>query len=85
MLRINIIEIEDDSGAYANRYIPFAVDPAEFIGKKVLAGLRCYQGRRETQDRGRVNDNEEARVKRMKEYLHLHIALSLSTQLSLSV
>lgn len=67
VLQINIIEIEDDGGAYANRYMPFAVDPAEFVGKRVLAVPRCCQNRRGTQDRGRVNDNVEARDKRMKE------------------
>lgn len=33
----NIIEIENDNGVYANTWLLFAVDPVEFIGKKVLA------------------------------------------------
>ncbi|PMD60192.1 uncharacterized protein K444DRAFT_643133 [Hyaloscypha bicolor E] len=37
VLQINIIEIDNDGGAYTNEYLPFAVDPAEYIGKKVLA------------------------------------------------
>ena len=56
VLQINIIEIEDDNGAYANEHMPFAVDLAEFVGKKVLAVPRCCQKRKGTQDRGRVND-----------------------------
>ncbi|KAE9972752.1 hypothetical protein BLS_003910 [Venturia inaequalis] len=37
VLQINIVEIEDDGGVYANMYNPFDIDPAEYIGKKVLA------------------------------------------------
>ena len=55
MLQINIIEIEDDGGVYANTWLLFAVDPTEFIGKKVLAVPRCCQKRKGTQDRWRVN------------------------------
>ncbi|KAJ3562433.1 hypothetical protein NPX13_g8568 [Xylaria arbuscula] len=29
VLQINIIEIEDDNGVYANKYMPFYVDPAD--------------------------------------------------------
>lgn len=63
VLQINVIEIEDDAGAYAKEHMPFTVDPAEFIGKKVLAVLRCCQKRRGTQDRGRVNDGVIVRDK----------------------
>lgn len=55
MLQINIIEIEDDGGVYANTWLSFAVDPTEFIGKRVLAVPRCCQKRKGTQDRWRVN------------------------------
>lgn len=65
VLQINIIEIQDDDGAYANESLPFAVDPADFVGKKVLAVPRCCQKRKGTQDRGRVNDNVQARDQRM--------------------
>ncbi|KAJ5712478.1 hypothetical protein N7493_008946 [Penicillium malachiteum] len=34
VLQINIIEIEDDAGVYANKYNPFVIDPKEYIGKK---------------------------------------------------
>lgn len=51
VLQINIIEIEDDNGVYANTVLSFAVDPAEFIGRKVLAVPRCCQKRAGTQDR----------------------------------
>lgn len=56
VLQINIVEIEDDGGAYANKYNPLEIDPAEYIGKKVLAVPRCCQNRRGTTDRRRVND-----------------------------
>lgn len=55
VLQINIIEIEEDNGVYANTWLLFAVDPAEFIGKRVLAVPRCCQKRKGTQDRWRVN------------------------------
>ncbi|KAI0896288.1 hypothetical protein F4806DRAFT_57277 [Annulohypoxylon nitens] len=56
VLQINIIEIDDDGGAYANKYLPFVVDPAEYTGKKILAVPRCCQKRKGTQDRARIND-----------------------------
>ncbi|KAI0196530.1 hypothetical protein EV127DRAFT_416792 [Xylaria flabelliformis] len=65
VLQINIIEIEDDNGVYANTYMPFHVDPAEYAGKKVLAVPRCCQKRKGTTDRGRVNegvDRKEGRI-----------------------
>ncbi|OBT68141.1 hypothetical protein VE03_01613 [Pseudogymnoascus sp. 23342-1-I1] len=34
VLQINIVEIEDDGGTYANKYNPFDIDPAEYIGRK---------------------------------------------------
>ncbi|ESZ95234.1 hypothetical protein SBOR_4346 [Sclerotinia borealis F-4128] len=55
VLQINIVEIEDDGGVYANRYNPFDIDPAEYVGKKVLAVPRCCQNRKGTTDRLRVN------------------------------
>ncbi|GAB1312194.1 SnoaL-like domain-containing protein [Madurella fahalii] len=63
VLQINIIELEIDSGpfahggAYANEYLLFAIDPADYIGKKVLAVPRCCQKRKGTQDRMRVNSS----------------------------
>lgn len=62
MLQINIIEIEDDNGVYANTWLSFEVDPMEFIGKKVLAVPRCCQKRKGTQDRWRVNALVDQRV-----------------------
>ncbi|EFY93091.1 hypothetical protein J3459_011436 [Metarhizium acridum] len=56
VLQINIIEIENDGGVYAASTLPFTVDPADYIGIKVLAVPRCCQKRKGTQDRGRVND-----------------------------
>ncbi|GAP84113.2 putative arginine deiminase type-3 [Rosellinia necatrix] len=66
VLQINIIEIEDDNGVYANTYIPFHVDVAEYAGKRVLAVPRCCQKRKGTTDRRRVNegvDRKEGRVR----------------------
>ncbi|KAK3294856.1 uncharacterized protein B0H64DRAFT_401747 [Chaetomium fimeti] len=63
VLQINILELETASGpfangeAYANRYLRFAVDVADYVGKKVLAVPRCCQRRRGTQDRARVNSS----------------------------
>ncbi|KAK4454061.1 hypothetical protein QBC34DRAFT_394148 [Podospora aff. communis PSN243] len=61
VLQINIIELEVDEGpfargaVYANHHLLFAVDPAGYAGKKVLAVPRCCQKRKGTQDRARVN------------------------------
>ena len=49
--------MDDDGGVYANTYLPFTVDPAEYTGKRVLAVPRCCQKRKGTQDRMRVNDS----------------------------
>ena len=65
VLQINIAEIEDDNGVYANRYNSFNIDPAEYIGKKVLAVPRCCQKRKGTTDQKRVNDAVNARDKRV--------------------
>jgi hypothetical protein len=62
VLQINIIEIEDDNGVYANTWLPFAVDPVEYIEKKVLAVPRCCQKRKGSQDRWRVNALVDQRV-----------------------
>ncbi|KAJ5669362.1 hypothetical protein N7462_010432 [Penicillium macrosclerotiorum] len=62
VLQINIIEIENDNGAYASEGLLFAVDPTDFIGKKVLAIPRCCQERKGTQDRWRVNAGVDYRI-----------------------
>ena len=46
VLQINVIEIEDDRGIYANENNPFVIDHTEYIGKKVLAVLRFCQKRK---------------------------------------
>ncbi|TVY14154.1 hypothetical protein LARI1_G007782 [Lachnellula arida] len=56
VLQINIMEIEDDGGIYANKYSRFRIDPADYTGKKVLALPRCCQTRKGTTDRRRVNE-----------------------------
>ncbi|EXU98841.1 hypothetical protein X797_008078 [Metarhizium robertsii] len=47
--------VDEDGGEYANTYLPFTVDPAEYMGKKILAVPRCCQRRKGTIDRSRVN------------------------------
>lgn len=65
VLQINIIEIGADGGVYANEHLPFPVNPAGFVGKKVLAiPIFCLR-RKGTQDRGRVNDGVEMREGRL--------------------
>jgi hypothetical protein len=61
VLQINIIEIEDDGGIYANENNCFEIDPADFTGKKVLAVPRCCQKRKGTTDQRRINDGVNAR------------------------
>lgn len=72
VLQINIIELEIDEGPFANgveyahQCLLFTVNPADYIGKKVLAVPRCRQKRRGTQDRGRINSSVAERDARMK-------------------
>ena len=47
--------MDEDEGQYANTCLPFTVNPAEYIGKKILAVPRCCQKRKGTTDRSRVN------------------------------
>ncbi|OTA91911.1 hypothetical protein M434DRAFT_75445 [Hypoxylon sp. CO27-5] len=63
VLQINIIEVDDDEGAYANTSLSFVVDPADYMGKKILAVPRCCQKRKGTQDRGRINSSVAERVR----------------------
>lgn len=55
VLQINIFGIEADEGEYTNEYLPFTVDPADCIGKKILAVPRCCRKRKGSTDRRRVN------------------------------
>jgi hypothetical protein len=71
VLQINIVEIEDDGGVYANKYNPFDIDPAEYIGKKVLAVPRCCQKRKGTTDRKRINDAVNARDGRVDDTIYV--------------
>jgi len=64
VLQTYIIELETDDGgpfanggAYANKYLLFTVDLADYTGNQVLAVLRCCQKRKGTQDRARVNSS----------------------------
>lgn len=56
-LQINIIETDDDDGAYANMHLLFPVDAGEYRGKKVLAVPRCCSKRKGTTDRARINES----------------------------
>ncbi|OTB16994.1 hypothetical protein K445DRAFT_316515 [Daldinia sp. EC12] len=73
VLQINIIEIEDDGGEYANKNLPFVVDPAHYTGKRVLAVPRCCQKRKGTQDRMRVNDCVAEREQRKLEQMECKV------------
>jgi hypothetical protein len=61
VLQINILEIEDGGGIYANKGSRFEIDPADYTRKKVLALPRCCQRRNGTTDRRRVNDGVNRR------------------------
>ncbi|UNI23619.1 hypothetical protein JDV02_009428 [Purpureocillium takamizusanense] len=67
VLQININEMDDDEGAYANKYLPFAVDWREFTGKRILAVPRCCQLRKGTTDQLRINDGVHRRDRRKEE------------------
>jgi hypothetical protein len=56
VLVINIIEMDDDEGAYAREVLWCEIDRQDFTGKKVLAVPRCCQKKKGTQDRVRVNN-----------------------------
>ena len=66
VLQINIIEVEDDQGEYANKYSCFEIDPAEYTGRKVLALPRCCQKRKGTTDQRRVNIEVNERMEGLK-------------------
>jgi hypothetical protein len=54
VLVINIIEVDNDGGEYADggiyasEVLPFPINPIEYIGKKVLAVPRCCQYKKGT-------------------------------------
>lgn len=61
VLVINIIEVDNDEGPYADggiyasEVLPFSINPTDYTGKKVLAVLRCCQHKRGTKDRSLIN------------------------------
>ncbi|KAK1975434.1 hypothetical protein LZ30DRAFT_808466 [Colletotrichum cereale] len=57
LLQVNILEIDDDNGEYANNALPFRIDAKDCTGKKVLAVPRCCQKRKGIQDCARVHDH----------------------------
>ncbi len=72
VLVINIIELDDDGGvyadggAYAQEVLLFSVDPADYSGKRVLAVPRCCQRKKGTQDRSLINLQVAERDNKMK-------------------
>ncbi|KAI0466032.1 hypothetical protein F4859DRAFT_519520 [Xylaria cf. heliscus] len=62
VLQINVVELGTDEGPYAggieyaNMYLNVKIDPADYMGKRILAIPRCCQKRKGTQDRGRINE-----------------------------
>lgn len=66
VLQINIIEMDNDGGQYADEELPFKVVPAEYTGKKVLAVPRCCQRRKGTQDRWKINFEVAERIARAR-------------------
>ncbi|KAK8048273.1 hypothetical protein PG994_010003 [Apiospora phragmitis] len=62
VLQVNIIEVENDAGAYATEWLPFKITLADYTGKMVLAVPRCCQKRKGSQDRTRVNSSVAERV-----------------------
>ncbi|KAF2460789.1 hypothetical protein BDY21DRAFT_279573 [Lineolata rhizophorae] len=52
---INIIEVDNDGGKYANEVLSFSVNPTDYTGSKVLAVPRCCQRKKGTQDRRLIN------------------------------
>jgi len=73
VLAVNIIEMEEDSGEYANgveyakKHLRLQVNAEEYIGTKVLAVPRCCQWKKGTQDRARINSDVQSRARRAKE------------------
>ena len=63
VLQINIVEIEDDGGVYAKTYNEFVINPADYIGKRVLGAPRCCSITKGTSDRERVNDAVNERIR----------------------
>jgi hypothetical protein len=59
VLQINIIEMDNDEGAYARQWLRFEITPEEwhrdYCAKKILAVPRCCGKRRGKTDRARVN------------------------------
>jgi hypothetical protein len=66
VLVINIIEVDNDGGKYANEVLLFPINPTEYTGKKVLAVPRYYQHKKGTQDRGRINGEVAERYGKTK-------------------
>lgn len=61
VLQINIFEMEEDNGAYAREGTLFSVDPAKYVGVRILAVPRCCQKRKGATDRIRINSSVQTR------------------------
>ncbi|KAF2786079.1 hypothetical protein K505DRAFT_354678 [Melanomma pulvis-pyrius CBS 109.77] len=75
VLAVNIIEMEEQSGEYANgieyaqKYLRLQVDPTEYFGTKVLAVPRCCQWKKGSTDRTRINTDVQKRAQKAKDEL----------------
>ena len=72
---MNIIEMEEHSGPYANgfeyaqKHLRVQVDLKEYLGTKVLAVPRCCQWKKGSTDRTRINTDVQRRAQKLKELL----------------
>ncbi|KIV98281.1 uncharacterized protein PV09_09871 [Verruconis gallopava] len=72
VLAINIIEVDNDGGVYAdggkyaNKVLLRSINPIEYTGKKVLAVPRCCQHKKGSQDRQRINSEVMERMGRSR-------------------
>lgn len=68
VLAINIIEMEEASGDFANgiefarKHLCIQVNAEDYRGIKVLAVPRCCQKKNGTQDRDRINSDVQRRA-----------------------
>ncbi|KAF1948551.1 hypothetical protein CC80DRAFT_431342, partial [Byssothecium circinans] len=69
VLAISLVEVDDDGGALANKYLLFTVDSSNYTGKKVLAVPRCCQFKKGSLDRGSINDGVARRGREVQRRL----------------
>ncbi|KAK6538612.1 hypothetical protein TWF694_010190 [Orbilia ellipsospora] len=73
VLMLNIFEMDDDNGEFANKHLLFSVDPADYEGK-VLTTPRCCQKKKGSMDRKNMNEMvAERQIKYIPGTYHLKI------------